>query len=224
MRSTQYLFAAILTFALVGTAAAQTTSPPPSTATTQPTYAGATVSHWLASGFVGGGFSANGDSPNIDNNSAGSVEFGGQIAWLWRGYVGPEFLADWAPNFDVTSAFIDGDTRVANYMINAIGAYPLGADGQIQPYVSGGWGRTRFSADFRSVNGTNSESHGSWGGNIGGGVMAFANKGWGVRGDIRYFRARTDDSFSGSPSDQFFESVASGLSYWNASGGISYRW
>jgi Outer membrane protein beta-barrel domain len=222
MRSAQYVLAAVLTFALAGTATAQTTSP---TATTQPTYVGATVSHWLASGFVGGGFSANGDSPTIDSNSAQSVDFGGQIAWLWRGIVGPEFLADWAPNFGVTSALIDGDTRVANYMFNAIGAIPLGADGQIQPYASGGWGRTRMSADFRTGNGnTASESNGGWGGNIGGGIMAFAGSKWGVRGDIRYYRARTDDNFSGSASEQFFQSVSSGLSYWNATGGISYRW
>jgi Outer membrane protein beta-barrel domain len=223
MRSAQYIFAAALTFALAGTAAAQTTSAP-SSATTQPTYVGSTVSHWLASGFVGGGFSASGDSPNIDSNSAGSVNYGGQIAWLWRGIVGPEFLADWAPNFDVSSSLIDGNTRVANYMFNAIGAYPLGADGQVQPYASGGFGRTRLSADIRTVNGTESHGNGGWGSNVGGGIMFFANKGWGARGDIRYYHARTNDSFSGSPSDQFFESVASGLSYWNASGGISYRW
>jgi hypothetical protein len=223
MRSAQYIFAAVLTFALAGTAAAQTT--PPSTATTQPTYVGETVSHWLASGFVGGGFSAKGDSPNIDSNSAQSVDFGGQIAWLWKGIVGPEFIADWAPNFGVTSAFIDGDTRVANYMFNAIGAYPLGADGQIQPYVSGGYGRMRMSADFRTGNGnTESQSNGGWGGNIGGGVLAFTGSNWGVRGDVRYYRARTENNFSGTASDQFFQSVASGLSYWNATGGVSYRW
>ena len=222
MRSAHYFFAAVLTFALAGTATAQTTR---STATTQPTYVGATVNHWLASGFVGGGFNANGDSPNIDNNSAGGVDFGGQVAWLWKGIVGPEFLADWAPSFGVTSAFIDGDTRVANYMINAIGAIPLGADGQIQPYASGGFGRTRLSADFRTGNG-NTESHGNggWGSNVGGGVMAFANANWGVRGDVRYFHGRSEDTFSGSATDQFFERVASGLSYWNATGGISYRW
>jgi len=224
MRSTQYLFAAILTFALVGTAAAQTTSPPPSSAVTQPTYGGATDSHWLASGFVGGGFSASGDAPQIDSSSAGGVTFGGQVAWLWRGIVGPEFLAEWAPNFDVTSVLIDGNTRVANYMINAIGAYPLGADGQWQPYVSGGWGRTRLSADIRTLNGTESDSNGAWGGNIGGGLMAFANRGFGARGDIRYFRGRTVNELSGSASEQFFESLGSGLSYWRASGGISYRW
>jgi len=224
MRSAQYIYATVLTFALAGTAAAQT-APPPSPAPTQSTYAGATGSHWLASGFVGGGFSANGDSPTIDNSSAGSVDFGGQIAYLWNGFFGAEFLADWAPSFGVDSVLIDGDTRVASYMFNAIGAYPLGADGQWQPYISGGWGRMRMSADFRTGNGTTtSESNGGWGGDIGGGVMAFANSKWGVRGDIRYYRARTNDNFSGTASEQFFESVSSGLSYWNATGGISYRW
>jgi len=224
MRSAQYIYATVLTFALVGTAAAQT-APPPSPAPTQSTYAGGTGSHWLASGFVGGGFSANGDSPTIDNSSAGSVDFGGQVAYLWNGFFGAEFLADWAPSFGVDSVLIDGDTRVANYMFNAIGAYPLGADGQWQPYISGGWGRMRMSADFRTGNGTTtSESNGGWGGDIGGGVMAFANSKWGVRGDIRYYRARTNDNFSGTASEQFFESVSSGLSYWNATGGISYRW
>ena len=169
MRSAQYIFAAVLTFALAGTAAAQTT--PPSTATTQPTYVGETVSHWVASGFVGGGFSTTSDDPRIDNNNGG-VTYGGQVAYLWRGIVGPEFLAEWAPSFDITSALIDGNTHVSNYMFNAIGAIPLGADGQIQPYVSGGWGRTQLRADLIASDGSvHSNSNGAWGSNIGGGIM-----------------------------------------------------
>jgi hypothetical protein len=54
--------------------------------------------------------------------------------------------------------------------------------------------------------------------------MAFAGTNWGVRGDVRYYRARTDDNLSGSATDEFFQSVVSGLSYWNATGGVSYRW
>ena len=225
MRSAQYLSAAVLTFALAGSAAAQTTSPPPSTATTQPTYVSATVSHWLASGFVGGGFSTTIDSPNIESSNNSGVNFGGQIAWLWRGYVGPEFLANWTPSFNVTNTILDNNPRVANYMVNAIGAYPLGADGQIQPYASGGWGRTRISADFVGFNGnTLSASHGGWGSNIGGGIMAFANKGFGVRGDVRYFHGNSITDFTGSADDQFLQSFESGLAYWQATGGISFRW
>jgi hypothetical protein len=219
MRSAQYIYATVLTFALVGTAAAQT-APPPSPAPTQSTYASATETHWLASGFVGGGWSATSDSPRVDTNSTGA-DFGGQIAWLWRGYVGPEFLANWTPSFDVTSTLIDGSPHVANYMVNAIGAYPLGADGRFQPYISGGFGRTAIGADFLSVDGNSRK--GGWGSDIGGGVMAFVNK-VGVRGDIRYYHAHTINDFSGTADEQILQSVLSGLAYWQATGGVSFRW
>jgi len=220
MRLAHYLFAVVLTFALAGSAAAQVTQPPPSTATTQPTYVGATVTHWLASGFVGGGWAVSTDSPRVDTNSTGA-NFGGQVAWLWHGYVGPEFLANWTPSFDVTSALIDGSPHVANYMANAIGAFPLGADGQFQPFISGGFGRTAIGADFLNVEG--SSRKGGWGSNIGGGVMAFVNK-VGVRGDIRYYHANTIDTFSGPVDEQIIQSVLSGLAYWQATGGVSFRW
>lgn len=233
MRSTQYLFAAILTFVLAGTAAAQTT---PSTATTQPTYVGATSSHWVASGFVGGGFSTSSNNENFNNsnnnNNNGGVTYGGQVGYLWRGIVGPEFIAEWAPRFDLESAFINGNTRVidgnthvANYMFNAIGSIPLGADGQIQPYISGGFGRTQWSADIIVRDGSvHSHSNGAWGSNIGGGIMAFASNRWGVRGDVRHYRGNDSNDVSGTLEDQFVEALVSGLSYWRASGGISFRW
>jgi hypothetical protein len=223
MRSAQYIYATVLTFALAGTAAAQTaqTAPPrPTPAPTQSTYGSSTDSHWLASGFVGGGWNTTSDSPRIDTNGTG-VNFGGQIAYLWRGYVGPEFLANWTPSFDVTTALVDGSPHVANYMANAIGVARFGADGQFQPYVSGGFGRTAIGADFVDVNG--SSRKGGWGSNIGGGVMAFANS-FGVRGDIRYYHANTINDFSGTADEQIIQSVLSGLAYWQASGGISFRW
>jgi len=74
------------------------------------------------------------------------------------------------------------------------------------------------------VNGnTASVSNGEWGSNIGGGVMFFANK-VGVRGDVRYFRGSTISDFSGSSDDQFLQSLQSGLKYWQATGGVSFRW
>ncbi len=224
MRSAHHVLAAALTLALAGAASAQTTSPAPSTATTQPTYVGATVSHWLASGFVGGGWDTKGESLISDSNNGG-VTVGGQVGYLWRGIVGPEFLFNYAPNFDVSSAFIPGDTRVLSYMANAIGAYPLGADGQFVPYGSGGIGSMQATADVLSADGTtHSDQNGVLGWNIGGGAMAFANKGFGVRGDIRYFRASTQHDFAGSFADQLTQQVISGLKYWQATGGISFRW
>jgi hypothetical protein len=234
MRSAQYALATALTLALAGTATAQTTAPPPSTATTQATTYGETVSHWLASGFVGGGFSASGDFPNIDTNGGSSVAYGGQVGYLWHGVVGPEFLFEWAPNFNaISSTFISGDTHVHSYMANAIGAIPLGADGQFVPFISGGFGSIRANADVLTTTGnTFSSSRGGGGNNIGGGVMAFANR-IGVRGDLRHYHASTDQNFTGTVRDQvlagtlreqLIEGVLSGLSYWRATGGVSFRW
>jgi hypothetical protein len=223
MRSADYFVGAALVFGLVGTATAQT-SPAPTAATTQPTTYGETVSHWLASGFVGGGFGTQGDVANIDEN-AGGPAYGAQVGYLWKGMVGPEFLVDWAPSFDVSSAFIPGDTHLITYMANAIGAIPLGADGQVVPFVSGGFGSIQAAADVLSIDGTtHSNSNAQWGTNIGGGLMAFTNNRVGLRGDLRYYHAFKDTNFNGSAPDQLMESIVSGLDFWRATGGVSVRW
>src|SRR5882672_3084948 len=104
MRSATCFIATALALGLAGTVTAQAPAYPP--ASTQPTTLGPTESYWTAAGFVGSGFGTGGDSVAIDQDNAG-VAFGGQLAYLWHGYVGPEFLADWAPNFDVSTVFVD---------------------------------------------------------------------------------------------------------------------
>jgi hypothetical protein len=223
MRSADYLLPAALTFGLVGSAAAQAVPAAQSAATTQASTYGQTVNHWLASGFVGSGFDTKGDSPRVDTNSK-SAALGGQVGYLWRGVVGPEAIVEWAPSFDVTSALVD-NAHTFSYMANAIGALPLGADGQIQPYMSGGFGRIQMAADLLRADGISEhDSNGQWGTNIGGGVMAFATQRFGIRGDVRHYRASTANDLTGSAADQFVESVTSGLRYWRASGGLSFRW
>jgi len=223
MRSADYILAAALTFGLVGSAAAQAVPAAPSTATTQATTYGQTVSHWLASGFAGSGFDTKGDNPRVDTNN-NSAALGGQVGYLWRGIVGPEVLVEWAPSFDVASALVD-NAHVITYMANAIGAIPLGADGQVQPYISGGFGRVQMVADLLNAEGASEHnSNGQWGTNIGGGIMAFANSRFGVRGDMRHYHASTANDLTGSAADRFVESLASGLHYWRATGGLSFRW
>lgn len=223
MRSAKYFVAAAFVMGVAGTASAQGTS----AATTQPTTYGATVSHWLASGFVGGGFNAttSNDDPRIEEN-AGGVSFGGQVGYLWHGVVGPEFLAEWAPSFDVNAVFIDGNTHLSSYMLNAIAAAPLGADGQIMPFVSGGFGRIGMTADIINPidHTTDNNSNSVWGSNIGGGIMAFASDRVGVRGDVRYYHANSDQNLAGSAADQLVESIVSGVRFWRATGGLSFRW
>jgi hypothetical protein len=210
-----------MAFGLAGTATAQTTS-----ASTQPTAIGPTVSYWTASGFVGTGFGTKGDSAAVDEN-AGGVAFGGQLAYLWHGYVGPEFLAEWAPTFDVTSALVENNPRVGSYMANAIAAIPLGANGQIAPYASGGFGGITMRADVLNSDGSftgNSEMR--WGTNIGGGVMAFASRRIGLRGDVRYYHAGTDNALNEgiSPQGAVVQRLVSGLEFWRTTGGVTFRW
>ena len=222
MRSAHCFVAAALTLGLAGSATAQTYPP----ASTQPSTYGATESHWTASGFVGSGFATKGDSLAVDED-AGGVAFGGQLAYLWHGFVGPEFLADWAPTFDVTTALVDNNPRVASYMANIIGALPLGANGQVVPYASGGFGGIGMRADVLNLDGSltgNSEMR--TGTNIGGGIMAFASRRIGFRGDVRYYHASTDDTINEgiSPQGEVVQSLISGLKFWRTTGGVTFRW
>src|SRR6187200_475835 len=97
MRSTPYLLAASLALGVPAAALAQAPPPPNSAAP----YVGPTDDHWLASAFVGSSFSQSSDNPNVLDDS--SIEFGGQIAYLWSGVIGAEFLADFAPSFKVAT-------------------------------------------------------------------------------------------------------------------------
>jgi outer membrane protein with beta-barrel domain len=223
MRSATCFIAAALALGLAGTAAAQTPGTYP--ATTQNNI-GPVESHWTASGFIGSGFGTEGNALGIDENGGG-VAFGGQLAYLWHGVLGPEFIADWAPTFDVTSPFVDNNPRLASYMANLIGAFPLGSAGQVVPYLSGGFGSIGMRADVVNLDGTfsgNSEMR--WGSNIGGGVMAFATRRVGFRGDIRYYSASTDDQLNEgiSAQGQVVQRLISGLTFWRTTGGVTFRW
>jgi opacity protein-like surface antigen len=224
-----YVIAALVAAALPGAAMAQSTSPapivPPATASS---HVGVTQSHWIVSGFVGSNF---GGATATDP----SVDFGGQLAWLWRGVFGGEVLADFAPSFKVDNLALSENPRANGYMANAIFAVPLGAEGQFQPYISGGLGaiqlQTRvFNAALPRVSGTpiptgtTDGDEVKRGTNVGAGLMGFAGI-IGFRADIRYYKAATDTSLqSTTPVGQFTETLLSGLDYWRANIGVAIRW
>src|SRR5689334_522529 len=106
-----WTIAAALAVALPATARAQDPGPPPSqpvpgatsqtppqtpsTTTTKSDDNGggsgwfsATQSRWTAAGFVGANYGA--------STTGSSVDFGGQVGYLYRGFIGGEFLADFA--------------------------------------------------------------------------------------------------------------------------------
>jgi len=249
MRVANLVMTAAIVAGFSGAAGAQTPAPatpypvpPPPAGSTAPHYIGTTVSHWTATGFVGASFNSSNDSLFTDT-SGSSVDFGGEIAYLWRGVVGPEFLANYSPSFKMNNPLLTDDPKVLSYMFNAIGALPLGAGGHFTPYVSGGYGGVTARADVLGLSfpltgltpflldddtalglNTTSSTETKWGPNIGAGLMVFAGH-VGVRGDVRYFRTPTLNSFSSStPAGQFTETLVSGLRYWKANVGLAFMW
>jgi hypothetical protein len=237
MRSVNGLLAAAMVLGLSGTALAQTPPPTPAAPAIAPAdNAGLTRSHWLASGFVGSNFgSTNNDFFNVDRSR--SFDWGGQIGYLWRGVVGGEFLANFTPSFgvDTLGVILNDNPHVNSYMANAIGVLPLGAKGQFQPYVSGGFGgiQMRFANGIVGsgilVNGvlvdvtSSSVSQTGWGSNIGGGIMAFAGK-VGFRGDARYYHANTFTADATNLANQVTQTLLSDLNFWRADIGVAFQW
>jgi hypothetical protein len=237
MRSVNWLLAAAMVSGLSGTAFAQTSTPPPTPvapAIAPADDVGLTRSHWLASGFVGSNFgSSNTDFFSADRSR--SFDWGGQIGYLWRGVVGGEFLANFTPSFGVdTTGVILDNPHVNSYMANAVGALPLGAQGQFQPYISGGFGaiQMRFANGIVGsglINGvvadlsTSSINQTAGGYNVGGGIMAFAGK-VGVRGDARYFHANAFTPDSRNLANLVTQNLLSDLNFWRADVGVAFQW
>ena len=165
--------------------AAQATQPP-AAAVAQNTTGTVTQdpdNHWIASGFVGSNFGRNAETA--------STEVGGSIGYLWKSKFGAEFDTGFTPSFELQSNFfgLGIKPQINTYMANAIAAAPLGPAAAWQPYISGGVGAISLmsgdegeAANFLNPNGT------KFGGNVGGGLMAFAGK-VGFKADVRYYRA-----------------------------------
>ena len=180
-----------------------------------------TNSYWTASGFVGSNFGARADNASVD--------FGGQLAYLYRGAIGAEFLADFAPRFQMHNALLADSPNVNSYMANVIGAVPFGWEVRVQPYVSAGLGGIQLRSDMlnvaAAVSTTTSANQSRFGGNIGAGIMGFAGN-VGIRGDVRYYRAfkRDVSTDATTPADVFAQNLLSGLEFWRANIGIAVRW
>jgi hypothetical protein len=215
MRPTAFVIAAALTGATSGTAIAQTT----------PAYtvADETDNVSVLSGFVGSNFGTTNETLDLDGGA--SLAFGVQTAYLWRGIVGGEFIADFAPNLG--DLLFANEPDVNSYMFNVIGAAPLGGANSFQPYVSGGVGAVQMRGDLFDVLGNPFRSNETrFGGNIGAGVMAFAEH-VGIRADIRYYRTTSrDDSVDvvDDVADTLDLSGLSGLRFWRGNVGVAVRW
>jgi len=220
----------------------------PSTALAQASQAPAgsgpeTEGHWYASAYLGsnfGGPSANVQTnlnlPNVESGSSASINFGGEVGYVWSGAYGAEFMTNYSPNFAIGNALLAHNPSVATYMANAIAAVPIRiGDTRFRPFVSGGIGSVRLRSTIFVLEpsattpsgaalGTTDTGGSRFGWDLGGGLMIF-NGAWGLRGDVRYFRASTNDN----PTDNtvaglFLQQSLSGLSFWNANFGVAFRW
>jgi len=257
MRVHQIAFVAVLSVSVPAALSAQTTSGRTTTSTQTTTTAsstsgsgsvGTTASHWIASGFVGSNFNNNsssllGASTTNSNStvSGNSVDFGGNVGYLWHNIAGAEFLAGFTPNFEMQNSLAPAGATpwVNTYMVNAVGAAPLGSGGMFQPFISGGVGAITMRGLNNSSNITNTGSvstsasnlgnnlfnpdESRAGGDIGGGLMAFMG-GWGVRGDVRYFRAFESDNAVTSTVNSGSTDILPGLNFWRANIGVAFRW
>ena len=171
------------------------------------------------------------ETPLVNDSPDAHVTYGGQVGYLWHGMVGGEFLADFAPNVGFDSLVLSKNPQVNSYMGNLIVSIPFGGDQRFQPYFSGGFGSIGLRADvftLPDINGnvsTVSSNEHRWGSDLGGGIFAFANR-WGVRGDVRWFRASTDNNFStdNTPAQNVTQALLSDLRFWRGTVGVAFRW
>ena len=122
-------------------------------------------------------------------------------------------------------------------MLNVIGALPLMAGGQFQPYASAGGGWFTIDADAIPGDDDIDLDHTDTGWNAGFGVMGFLGQ-LGVRGDLRYFRVGGDEfqGVNGSvlrarhgavvdDQEQLIDAnLLSGAAFWRGNVGVALRW
>ncbi len=139
----------------------------------------------------------------------------------------------------MSSLALAKEPTLNSYMFNVIGAASIRE--RFQPYASVGIGgitlRTQTfdqsAIPVITVQGTlataqntinTAESHFGW--NIGGGFFAYAAR-WGIRADVRYYDVAnfsTNTLNNGSIPANYTQALLSGLNYWRANLGLSFRW
>src|SRR5688572_2826500 len=215
---------------------------------------------WVGAVLFGTNFQASTERANVDldildidgdpdSQGAASFAFTGQIGYLWN-YVGIEGVFDFTPSIDVTRLEFE-DPSANSYMANMILAIPTGRERRFQPYVSGGLGAIKMSTGSQNIffSGALADdvvdfpgaSRTKFGWNLGIGASAFGAGAFGVRGDLRYFKAGAssnsdvfnsddilEDAIDGvlepGSADSLTRELLSGIAYWRANLGLAFRW
>jgi hypothetical protein len=190
-------------------------------------------SHWLVSGSLGSDFEGEAEDP--------SVSFAGTAGWLWHGVIGGEFQANFSPDFQidagVTPPFLLEEPAINSYMFNVIGALPMMAGGQFQPYASAGMGWFMLDAEPTAGDANIDLDATETGWNAGVGGMGFLGQ-MGIRADLRFFQV-SGDEFAGVPAnvlrsnhgvvvddqeDLIDGNFLTGVGFWRGTVGVALRW
>ena len=181
---------------------------------------------WYLTPFVGGNFSgsANFGGPNsFDDEVERRVDVGASLGWMGKGIAGAELDFGWSPNFFQNTTgpgnFVFGDSNVTSLMGNVVVGIPIGGQhgGGLRPYASGGAGLLRSNISGSTF--FNDLHTNDFGVDVGGGVHGYFSDHVGLRADIRYFRALTDNNPGGNALD-----LALGtFDFWRGSIGVTFR-
>ena len=172
---------------------------------------------WFGSALVGSSFAQSADDANLN--------LGASIGYLFRQAVGVEFAADFSPKFVVAQVPL-GENQVNSYMVNLVGAVPIGSSAMVQPFVEGGLGAITLRSDQTQFGGPAAPGidDNQFAFNLGAGVMGFKNH-WGVRADVRYVRAvGNEDNATLSGLDDNGNFQISNVDFWRTNVGVAFRW
>ena len=178
---------------------------------------------WLFTPNIGAGFGMN------SGDAAGGGEhltYGVSLGWMGEGIIGWEADLAFTPEFfspDDDSLEGEGssvsDSNVTTIMGNVLVGIPIGGQTGVgvRPYFVGGAGllQTRVEDAAALFDVDNND----FGINLGGGVMGFMTDNVGFRGDLRYFRAFSEDTTNEQPDFDF-----SDFDFWRATAGVTFRW
>ena len=181
----------------------------------------ASAQNWFFTPFIGANFGGDigGDFGDTEDEAERRIDFGGTLGWS-PGAVGFEVDFGYSPNFFQDTRG-DGDFEVGDSNLTTLMANLLvggGPGSGIRPYGSAGVGLIRSNI----TSGTaffDDLSTNDLGVNLGGGIQGQVNDSFGIRGDIRYFRA-----FHNAQEDNDFEFDLGDFDFWRGTVGVTFRW
>jgi opacity protein-like surface antigen len=168
-------------------------------------------------------------TPNIGAGFGGSrggehLTYGASIGWMGAGVIGWEADFGYTPEFfegddDDPDLLNTGDSNITTLMGNVLIGVPVGGQTGpgVRPYAVAGAGL--LSTRVQDADELFEVENNDFGINLGAGVMGFMTDNVGFRGDIRYFRAFSEDE-----GNDVVDFDLSDFDFWRGTVGVTFRW